>query len=134
MDDATFAFWQEYVREIADLFDLKDWDVILSRQNPESESAWASNYTYYGQRRCDIHLHADNFFVEPPENQRRIVIHELLHCHTDNVFEASRIYLSGKEGDEASLFERYFKQQSEWMVDSLATAIAKHFPLPERNN
>jgi hypothetical protein len=132
VNDEQVRYWQAYIRALADLLDLRDWEVILTREWPDSNSAWASNFTYYGQRRCEIRINPTLFFQESAESQRRIITHELLHCHTDGVWEAIRIYCNGQEGAEASLFERYFKQQGEWMVDSLATAIAKHLPLPEQ--
>lgn len=110
---------------------LKDWDVILQRDRPKNGSAWASTETYYGQRRCEIHLNPDTFFAETPERQRHVIVHELLHCHTDNVNEVVRIFLTEQSGDAASLFEAYFRQQMEYTVDGVATGIASCFPLPD---
>ena len=134
MNDEQHNYWLTYIRSLADLLDLRDWDIWLSRSNPETSSAWAGNYVFYGQRRCEIRIDAEHFADISRERQRYLLTHELLHCHSEGMAEAVRIYLHQVEGERSKLFEEYFDRQLELFIDSVATATAQRLPLPVEAN
>jgi hypothetical protein len=130
MTDAEHAFWLGYLRALASLLRLKDWDIRLDRGDPESNSAWASNSLTFGRRRATVRMHSA-LLNEAPEDQREACIHELLHCHFDPLDDAMGDALDLLGDDKATKLARdVYNRQREHALDHIATAIAPLLPLP----
>lgn len=118
----------EYIRRVADLMELRDWTVSLSKEpSPEGISARVS--VTYGRKLAWIQV-APAFRDEHPDDQRQTIVHELVHCHVDAAYSMvlnDLEELLGKPAD--SIFLKGYKRQMEHGVDALASALAKRMPL-----
>jgi len=125
----------QYVREVADRMELRDWHVDVSHEPPEYDDAYATCEPIYGQRRA-VFRFADGFRERDLEGQRHTVVHELVHCHLASLtstLEHDAQTVLGKPA--ATVLWEGARRQLEYGVDGLAHAIAKHMPLiewPER--
>lgn len=128
MNDETHAYWLTYIRQLADLLSLRDWDVELSRGEPQSSTADAEIRTFYGQRGAAISLPV-KFFAQVPERQRHFVTHELMHCHVEDVSECMRLYINNN-GHMDDLIAQVYRREEEVLVDTLARVVAPFLPLP----
>lgn len=123
--------WYLYFRGIADTLDLKDWEFVIDENPCDGDDANATTWVYDSQRRGVISL-SDSWRDIPPEKQRRIAVHELLHIHESGVEDLIRLGLEGILGSQAyDMFMKIYNDKSELMIDSIATAIAPFFPLPQ---
>lgn len=128
MNDEQHAFWLAYIRQLADLMQLRDWDIALSRGAPQSDTADAEICTFYGQRGAEISLPV-KFFAQTPERQRRFVAHELMHCHVEDLSECMRLYVNNN-GHMEGLIAQVYRREEEVLVDTLAHVVAPFLPLP----
>jgi len=114
--------WLPYIRQIADLYGLKDWLFDVDNDSPTDKNANASVFIPLGRRYCWIRL-AQEFLDETPEEQRLCIVHELTHCHINMLYGMSKDFMGeDKRGILTTLMELG--------VDSISVAIAKFFPLP----
>lgn len=121
----TRADFQPYVRSLADSIGLKDWKIQISEAPPpNSDSAEASTWTAYGQRRAEIYL-SDRFLGSSSEEQRDTVVHELLHLHFAPM---DGIVTDVVEAGPYKAYSRLF----EYGIDAVAVAIAPRFLLPSQ--
>ena len=120
-----------YVRMLADMMDLKDWRLSVAEE-PVDSSAQASAQVsaVAGRKMAEIEFCAD-FSSMSREDQRIVVVHELIHLHfepmaimSDNIIKK----ILGRES--AGVFKIAFLQELEYGVDGLALAISPLFPLP----
>lgn len=128
MNDATHARWLAYIHRIADAILLKDWTFTLERTGPESTTAEAQIFLCYGMRRGDLSV-PPKFFAQTPEEQRHLIVHELVHAHFEDLDEHVRLYTNEQEG--SGYFQQAYKREREVAVDTLAMALAQFLPLPE---
>jgi hypothetical protein len=114
--------YQGYVRELADLLRLKDWSFILKEENPTDPEAWASIVCVQGRKLGVLRL-SEDVIRQDPEELRRSVVHELLHCHL-----AAADYVADllPQGERAA-----YRNQREYGTDALSDAIAPLLPLPQ---
>ena len=129
MRDEQHAAFSAYLRDLADVMGLRDWEIDLAREDASGPDTGASCSTTYGRKVATIHFGAD-FFYESPETQRYYCVHELLHCHFRAIVEA-RDGLEDLLGTPANLvFVDRMRSAEEWAVDAIAGAIAPFLPLP----
>jgi hypothetical protein len=121
--------WEQiglYVRGIADQLGLRDWHFNLIEEEAADPDAWATILCLHGRRVADIRLCADWMEIDA-EQQRHSVVHELLHCHLENV--ANHVNDHGLDkliGEPAAhLLEQSFRRDVEHAVDAIATAIRR---------
>jgi len=118
--------WTRYVAKVADLMELKDWRIYFDDELPEDE-AEGSCATAYGRKIARIQV---NHTLDP-EKVRHAIVHELVHCHTDPatvLVQRDLEELLEERVDRA--FWVGFRRAFEYSVDGIATALAKHVPLP----
>lgn len=133
MTDAEHAHWQSYFRALADVLGLKDWDVRIRRDKP-NQGDGADCLIWYAQKRASIRLNREPFAMtgdDAREDQRRMAVHELIHCHVEYADEAVRLAFKESDDPRDALFQEYYKRASELTVECLASAIAPLLPLPE---
>jgi hypothetical protein len=133
MNDAQHAYWQGYLRDLADRLGLKDWDVRINRDKPDGNCG-ADCLVWYGQKRATVRLNPDLFRRTDPEgraDQRWTITHECLHCHMEYADEAVRLASKDDDAPRTALFIEYYRRASELVIDGIATAIAPLLPLPE---
>ncbi len=123
--------WAEYLRVLADGFGLRDWSFCMM-PTPAPSDAGAAIRILYGRRFGDIQVGAE-FNTFPPEVQRHYLLHELAHCHLDQVEvpvrqgQAVWRILGDSAGDVLRCQVHLAIEQA---VDAIAEAIADHYPLP----
>jgi hypothetical protein len=134
MNDELHAYWQSYFETLAWKLGLKDWDIRVSRDASDWQCDGDVNI-WEGQRRATIRLNANLFRPGTGEqfNQRRVAIHELLHCHAeplDRVFDLGFPDVETADAPAIATVKRFYVEARERLVDTLASAIAPHLPLP----
>lgn len=122
--------WTRYMERVADLCELRDWRIVWDGPIDEDDTSAGHCVTVYGRKVARISLSKGM----TPEQLRHALVHELVHCHTD---PASALV---QRDLEALLEERVdrafwlgFRRAFEYGVDGIATALAKHVPLPPKN-
>lgn len=127
--EAQFRSMAQYVIDRAQELGLRDWRIEVERQGRTGERVLAHAEVTYGRRCITITL-GELFWEESAEDQRDTVVHELLHAHLDG--PAAVVRDMGQQlGDFiSSVLEDNHKRQTELACDAIATAIARHFPLP----
>lgn len=131
MNDRARRSLAKYIFSIAKEFGLRDWDLYLMPEKPPDEEAAASVRCVYGRRKANIYI-GDDFWHSNPEEQRRIILHELIHVHQDQTLTLVEETLPDLLGKPAMFtFEKAYRQANEHGVDALAAAIADRYPLWE---
>jgi hypothetical protein len=120
-----------YIFTIAKEFGLRDWDMYLLGDPPDTETAAASVECIYGRRKANIRVGVE-FHHASPEEQREVVLHELIHVHfaqTRALIDEVLPDLLGKPAFVA--FREAYRQADEHATDAIANAIADRYPLWE---
>lgn len=123
---------QAYIRLLRDQMILNHWEVILSTETCV-EGANATVHDVRGRQVAAIRVHKD-WFTYTPEDQREILVHELLHLTHIGVSDVltegigGSMYLPYKAW---AGFRGLFYLEVEKMVDHLSCILAPNMPLPE---
>jgi hypothetical protein len=131
-DGLTVAEWEyanRYIRNAADLFDLRDWTIILEKipADDVGESG-AMNAIPFGRRRIRLRLGKDWAF-ETNDDKRWYIAHELLHAHWEPTFDMIQSDMEQYVGRAAfSLFRLAYLRQAEFSLDSCAKFTARLLP------
>jgi hypothetical protein len=112
--------WAPYVRALADLLHLKDWEILISPQAPAGDDAIASIQPIYGRKSALLRL-SEGFLTDSGPEQRHTLVHELVHCHLAHL----QRLLESEQHDTAGA-----RLAIEYCVDGLADAVAPLLPLP----
>ncbi len=120
-ETATRESLLEYVREVADLLELKDWRIQLTDE-PSRAGTWFSIASTTNQKSAWMRL-AWNWTELTGTELRRMVIHEMLHLHWEPAWDYVTDCLSSEQTTA-------FKHMAEYSIDGIARAIAEHYPLP----
>ena len=119
-----------YVRRVSNDLGLRDWTFDISH-NPSDGVALAQIECIFG-RNLGVMEFCPNWMALPPETQRHVVVHELLHAATAGPHGYVYRALPSLLGEGAwSAFESAYRQVDELAVDGLAAAIAPTFPVWE---
>lgn len=122
---------QRYVDSIRPMLGLSDWEVVVKSEPPDDPSHDASHQSVYGCKLSLLRV-SDQFWAYKPDQQREVVVHELLHAvfaaPQDQVRNILPTHLRGRGG---VVFRDMWFQAQEYAIDQLAVAIGRHFPLPE---
>ena len=127
--DGDRAKLGEYVRQMADLMGLKDWEVKLSDEPPENAEHAACIDTRYGRKFANISVQAE-WASEPPETFRATIVHELVHCFLN----PARNCIDNVQSLVGELVYRplynSLTDHIEYATDGIAVAWAEFLPLP----
>jgi len=122
---------QRYVNKLRPMLGLRDWEVVVKQEPPDNPSHDASHQSVMGCRLSLIRV-ADRFWTYTPEQQREVILHELLHCvfapTQDQIRHILPSHLRGRGGE---VFREMWFQSQEYAIDQLSVALGRHFPLPE---
>lgn len=122
----------KYILEVARWLELRDWTWTLMHDPLEEKWAVAKVTPTYGRKLATIEFCKD-FADLSPEVQRHTIVHELVHCHFDPACSIMRHGLTKTAMRQRTydvLWESY-TQQVEFAVDGIASALARHLPLPK---
>ena len=127
LEDGRRTARTRYVERIADSMELRDWRIVLRFDPKDEDSGFVR--TTYGRKLATMQLD----WTASKETIRHSTCHELIHLHMDcaaNTIQNELSHFLEDAVDKA--FFLAFNRQLELGVDGLATAIAKHQPLPPR--
>jgi hypothetical protein len=118
---------EQYLRQLGDLLELRDWTLELETSEPDDESD-AHVHITYGRKLAQVYV-ANDIVADRPR-LRQSLVHELVHCHLESATNMVLNDLSdvlGKPVDH--VFWAGYKRQVEYATDALATALARRLPL-----
>lgn len=119
-----------YLREVADTLGLRDWTLLVKHDPPASVEALAEVRPTEGRKHATVRVCIE-FRELTDEEQRAVVVHELLHCHLAVVqhLTAGGSQLGGMLGGSGSGILDAIRLAIEYAVDGISDAIAAHYPL-----
>jgi hypothetical protein len=128
---------REYLRDLADALELRDWTVALAVGDPSGPARadghrWgASSESIPGRKHVTVTFPPDVRDWEPNE-LRVTACHELIHAHLAPLSEMWRVDLYQHVARPTyELFNDGATRWLEYAVDALADATARHQPLIE---
>ena len=133
MTESEWTCLEKYIRARADELGLRDWTIVLTREEPEDKDAGAEIHPIEGQKRALLKLPGD-FRTYDPYVQRRYLTHELIHCHFQAASDIVRLTLWEERllaHDAYTVLWSVYRRAQEDGIDGLAVEIAKGFPLIE---
>jgi hypothetical protein len=136
----------DYVREVADLLHLRDWDFDVYFEVPEMPDDVESGGQSWGMSVCQTRHRKHAVIRVPPDLRtslpyqgdelKQSVAHELIHMHFAPLWDQARVDTRNDLGQSAyDYFIASFERNLEYGVDAMAEAIAPHLPdikWPER--
>lgn len=129
MNDARHAAYEGYLREIADLLLLRDWEILLQRNQPTGD-VYASVWIVDTENCAWVRL-SDAFWGRPLEERREWLVHELCHIHLDRIQRVFEM-MTEQDPDNAvlTLAKKAHLNELEVAVQRLARILAPLLPLP----
>ena len=119
---------ERYLNAALPAMRLSQWVVKVSNDIPEDDS-WADIEVSPNLWEATIRL-SNDFFKEAPDNQRRILAHELCHIHYAGL-ERFLEPLSGVLGSQAyEVLDKLWDTETERVADTFSFLIAERIPLP----
>jgi hypothetical protein len=116
---------------MADLLDLRDWRIEISKERVLDPAEASADVSVVAGRKMAFVAFCDDFASQSSEDQRVVVIHELIHIHFEPMaLLADDVAKKALSSDAADVFRLAFIQNLEYGVDGVALAIAPLFPLP----
>lgn len=130
MDDARYASYREYTRDLADRLLLKDWEITLKRDTPARKDCYAAVHVMATENHAIIRLD-DDFWHGTAEDRREWLVHELLHCHLDRPNQIVEQLADQWDENSACQFAREaHRKETEVCVQRFARLLAPFMPLP----
>ena len=130
MNDQQHEQYTAYIRDLARRMILADWEIDLSRNRAETlacVNVWdVENY-------ASIRVQWPEFFGKSRDEQRSILVHELLHAHLDRAQRVMEQLASQWGENSACQFAREaHRKEIEICVQRLARILAPVMPLPPK--
>lgn len=124
MTEKHFKILEDYVEKARVLLGLSNWIIKVERE-PAPAHCGADVYVPIHRNYATIRVRWD-FETMPEDDQVQVIIHELMHCHTDDMKEVIRQVVVHSGLIPASFAEEAYtliKAREERMVDGLAVAF-----------
>lgn len=116
--------WSVYFRYVADQWWLKDWQISVSGEQPNSCDCYAEVECTVELRLIEVAL-SDKFLDHDDERvQRRVAAHEVLHGHFEACAQMAERHMGTHYADFLMMFEQG--------IDGVATAFAEKLLLPSQ--
>jgi len=119
---------KDYVDRCARVLGLGHWEIKVS-EDPSSEDAWADVEVSQNLHQATIRFSRD-LWKEKPTEIRRVVAHELIHCHYAGVERLVETLQKPLGTAAYEIIEHVWDVESERAADSLSTVVAVLLPLP----
>jgi hypothetical protein len=119
-----------YARAVADRAGLRDWLVEVEHEPTGVEGVLAQVRLHAERRQLRLSF-ADGFELEPEDEQRHAITHELVHPHLRDLFETVRGAAEEEfSGTAYRLYIGAVRRDVEKTVDAFAEALAPAMPFP----
>lgn len=129
MTDARHDAYATYVREVADLMELRDWRFHVAIELLKEDRYEAECDITYGRRHACIRI-APHTLTQDRESIRQIIVHELVHCHTNPIRDQLE-NIEAQLGKAAyTTIHNATTDVLELSTEALANALAPYLPLP----
>lgn len=119
---------KDYVDRCARVLGLGHWEIKVS-EDPSSEDAWADVEVSQNLYQATIRFSRD-LWKEKATEIRRVVAHELIHCHYAGVERLVETLQKPLGTAAYEIVEHVWDVESERAADSLSTVVAGLLPLP----
>jgi hypothetical protein len=135
MNDAQHEATTNYLRRLADLMTLRDWEILLLRELPNNDSSWAEIEVCRTHDTAWVKVSWPEFYlVRTPEQQRETLVHELIHIHLDRPDAIMCDLTAMFPENTANQFAKdQHKNAIEFSTHRLTRALAPFLPLPPRS-
>jgi hypothetical protein len=118
----------DYLTRAKSILNLSHWEIKISTDSPPDD-AWADVEVSQNLYAATIRF-SPSLWKEKPEEIRRVIAHELIHCHYAGV-ERLVETLEKTLGSQAyEIVASIWDVESERGADSLSTVVAELLPLP----
>lgn len=119
-----------YIRDIADLMQLRDWTVVMMSTAPDNPKLFAAVERLHGRKWANFYIQ-DDWTHATPERMRQTVVHELLHLHIDPAVKGTLNAVADQVTPAVSeVITNVMDERVEYAVDAIAEAWAMSLPLP----
>lgn len=122
------AYWLAYALALAAPLKILDWRISVLEEVTEAGNA-AHVEIIYGRKIANISL-AEDFDNFVPEEQRHMIVHELVHVHAQPVGSIFQRLTESRTEGWLQLVNTFHTEAVEHLVDVMASIIAPHLPLP----
>lgn len=123
---------QAYVDVLQPILALRDWKLTVESDDSPNEGDAAAIRCIYGTRHAFINIGV-SFDEHPIEQQRHVLVHELLHAHMNRIKGAVINVLNQVGRTEYEVGKAQMVDEVEYAVDSITDALAPLCPLPTWN-
>lgn len=127
MQDADWAVLGTYVREAANTLGLRDWFLLLKHDVPMDEEVLASVDAIYGRKYAVVRV-CKEFRELSHDEQRQVIVHELVHCHLATLGHMLNKTLRAELGHAGEILVETWRVEFEHAVDAIATEWANLMP------
>lgn len=130
LSDAQAVYLDAYVRDAYDRFGLRDWQVRVSRREPQRDAMAATSIR---ENSTDAVIAFSREFLEAPAaDQRESVAHEVLHPQFTRLTNYAIDMMDHEVGHTAErFFNATLRALEEQTIERLAIVVAVLLPLPE---
>lgn len=126
MTETEWEVIGDYVLWIAKMMGLRDWSYCVNR-DPSQEGTAAQIRCVHGAKYATIWF-AYDFRSKPMSDQKRIVAHELMHCHTAGMGFTTDMLKLMLHPDAWNVFQQSFEFQLEHCVEGVAGPFSQLLP------
>jgi hypothetical protein len=118
----------DYLDRAKRILNLSHWEIKISA-DPPPDDAWADVEVSQNLYAATIRF-SHSLWKEKPEEIRRVIAHELIHCHYAGVERLVEVVQESLGTAAGEIVEKIWDVESERGADSLSTAVAELLPLP----
>ena len=119
---------KSYLDEAKNILNLGHWEIKISTDSPPDDS-WADVEVSQNLYVATIRF-SKGLWKEKPEEIRRVIAHELIHCHYAGVERLVEVIQDALGTTAGEIVEKIWDVESERGADSLSTAVAELLPMP----
>lgn len=118
----------DYLTRAKTILNLSHWEIKISTDSPPDD-AWADVEVSQNLYAATIRF-SPGLWKEKPEEIRRVIAHELIHCHYAGVERLVETLEKALGSQAYEILSHIWDIESERGADSLSTAVAELLPLP----
>ena len=119
---------RDYLDRAKRILNLSHWEIKIS-SDPPPDDAWADVEVSQNLYAATIRF-SPGLWKEKPEEIRRVIAHELIHCHYAGVERLVETLEKSLGSQAYEIVASIWDVESERGADSLSTAVAELLPLP----
>lgn len=120
---------KDYLDRAKRILNLSHWEIKISA-DPPPDDAWADVEVSQNLYAATIRF-SGSLWKQSPEEIRRVIAHELIHCHYAGVERLVGVVQDSLGTAAGDIVEKIWDVESERGADSLSTAVAELLPLPK---